>query len=580
MFRAAAGQRNWPYMGVALMNESLPVLRSERDRFVGFSFAAADLLLEVSNDLVIRYATGAGGQLTGKPNEGLIGLPFCDLFDIDDRRTVAIMLGGLADNARLNPVMFRLANNMQTVSLGACCLETGKGALFVTLTKLPGGVADITAEGPPDSKRDVLTGALGKQQFSEAAGAALAKARAEGLNPEMSLLELSGLSDVGAAVAPGAVGRLLKDVGNRLRGNSLGGDLAGYLGGDKFGLLHDENVSAVSIQDELAQLVAESPLAEAVTVQSTSVALDGGGLDEAEISRAILYTVNKYADSEDGDFDITTLSGSLDSLISETVDRYSELKTMVANQDFEVHFQPILSLGTRELHHYEALSRLKDGGSPFETVTFAEQIGAVEDFDLAVSRQVIGHLEEALLVGNRVSAAINISANSMENQVFISVLRKLFAECDVPPKQILLEITESASISNYELVGNVIGQLRDDGHEICLDDFGAGETSFNYLRQFPVDHVKIDGCYIREICDNQRDQSFVRAIASLCRDLDIETVAEMIEDEGQAKLVHDFGVTYGQGYLFGRAVAGFAGGGECEVIQAPTLGLQVRSGGG
>ncbi len=116
----------------------------------------------------------------------------------------------------------------------------------------------------------------------------------------------------------------------------------------------------------------------------------------------------------------------------------------------------------------------------------------------------------------------------------------------------LLEITESVQIKDYEAVSNVVRQLRADGYHICLDDFGAGDSNFNYLRIFDVDYVKIDGVYVRDVLRSKRDQAFIRAIAQLCEEINVATVAEFVEDEKQAKSLKSLGVLLGQGYLFGK----------------------------
>src|SRR5262249_37678626 len=99
---------------------------------------------------------------------------------------------------------------------------------------------------------------------------------------------------------------------------------------------------------------------------------------------------------------------------------------------------------------------------------------------------------------------------------------------------------------------NLVSRLRQRGFRVCLDDFGAGSSSFHYLNSFPVDFVKIDGKYVKNAIDSPRDRAFLKAMAQLCHDLDTATIAEMIETDAQAQLMRDLGVGYGQGYLFGK----------------------------
>ena len=118
--------------------------------------------------------------------------------------------------------------------------------------------------------------------------------------------------------------------------------------------------------------------------------------------------------------------------------------------------------------------------------------------------------------------------------------------------QLMFEVTESAKISRLDETNEVIQGLRQAGHHVCLDDFGAGAAAFQYLRAMQVDYVKIDGVYVREALTTPNRKAFLRAMAGLCRDIGIQTVAEMVETEDEAKFLIDARVEYGQGYLFGK----------------------------
>ena len=165
---------------------------------------------------------------------------------------------------------------------------------------------------------------------------------------------------------------------------------------------------------------------------------------------------------------------------------------------------------------------------------------------------MIDHLAREAAAGQDTRIAVNLSARSLQNQVFVTVLRRLMqSEAALRPR-LLIEITETARIEDPDLLANVLRQLSTDGHLICIDDFGAGETSFNHLRRYHADFVKIDGSYIAEVGHDTRSASIVGAIAALCRDLGIRTVAEMIETDAQAAQARELGIDLGQGYLFGR----------------------------
>jgi EAL domain-containing protein (putative c-di-GMP-specific phosphodiesterase class I) len=131
-------------------------------------------------------------------------------------------------------------------------------------------------------------------------------------------------------------------------------------------------------------------------------------------------------------------------------------------------------------------------------------------------------------------------------------LLALLEKSRVPASKLLFEITESAQIVDLETVRRFVVELRRLGHSVCLDDFGAGAASFSYLQALPVDYVKIDGAYVGRLCESPRDRAIIKGMTSMCRDLGIHTIAEMIEREAQLDALLELGVELGQGYLFGQ----------------------------
>jgi EAL domain-containing protein (putative c-di-GMP-specific phosphodiesterase class I) len=140
----------------------------------------------------------------------------------------------------------------------------------------------------------------------------------------------------------------------------------------------------------------------------------------------------------------------------------------------------------------------------------------------------------------------------LESSIFVASLRKLLAEHPTVRSDIMFELTESVQITDFTLINNVLQTLRREGHLVCLDDVGAGATSFDYLRSLFVDIVKIDGSYIRGMKQATRNIAFVEAIAHLCQSLNIKTIAEMVETQDEAELLKTLKVNYAQGYFYGK----------------------------
>jgi len=167
-------------------------------------------------------------------------------------------------------------------------------------------------------------------------------------------------------------------------------------------------------------------------------------------------------------------------------------------------------------------------------------------------RKVLTWLDETNGQGYRYVTAVNLSGRSLSTPKFVRNLLSLLDEFKVAREHIVFEVTESAKLTDLEEANRIIQILRNAGHIVCLDDFGAGVSAFQYLIALHVDVVKIDGAYVIDAMKNRRNRAVLKAMASMCRDLDIKTVAEMIEDEATADLVRECGIDYGQGYLYGR----------------------------
>jgi EAL domain-containing protein (putative c-di-GMP-specific phosphodiesterase class I) len=182
---------------------------------------------------------------------------------------------------------------------------------------------------------------------------------------------------------------------------------------------------------------------------------------------------------------------------------------------------------------------------------FAENVGLIQDFDLACCRRAIAFMAERAET-SPVNLAVNLSGLSLQSDAFVEALLELLQRHTNLAGRLLFEATESSRMHDLERVARVFNILKGRGFSLCLDDFGAGAASFQYLRALEVDYVKIDGTYTRRLLSSDRDSLLLRNLCDLCADLKIKTIAEMVELEDQVERLRRLGVTLGQGYLLGR----------------------------
>ena len=233
----------------------------------------------------------------------------------------------------------------------------------------------------------------------------------------------------------------------------------------------------------------------------------------------------------------------------------ARLRRALEEQLFVLHYQPIMSLRDGSVSHYEALVRLADepgGGlvAPGRFLPAAERYGLIREIDRMVLSQVA-----TLLAGEHgkqgVRIAINCSSLSITDGEMLAQIEAALALARVDPTQLVIEVTETAAISDMGRARSFCAGVQALGCMVALDDFGAGFGSFQYLKHLPFQYLKIDGDFIRGLSASPKDQLVVRALVELARGMGKQTIAEYVGDEATVKLLRDYGVDYAQGFEVG-----------------------------
>jgi EAL domain-containing protein (putative c-di-GMP-specific phosphodiesterase class I) len=531
-------------------------VRQERDRFVAFSFAAADLLLEIEPDHGrIRFVSGAAHSITGKTSDALTSESLYNLLLPSDRNLLHRFLGRIRHGGRMQPIPVKVVRgpgDHRLVLLGACRLPYNEN-FYISIVQVNKG-ALREADG---SIRDENTGLLDKDSFADKAQELLAQQTEP--NARLTFIELPELNTLIPRLSEERVDELYSSIASYLRAASVDGDAAAIIEPNKYGVIHNAHISRIDLQDYIAELTREfDPSHQGIAISSSEIELNAAVIGAEDTARAFVYCINKFAQDGAEKFTLSALSESIGGMMEEAVGRLSTFKSSMNGDQFRIVFQPIVALTDSTIHHYEALSRFDGGRSPFQVISFAEEVGMIQEFDLAVCQKVLDHILSLEALKKKYTIAINLSAQSLESSIFLESLRQLLAPHKLLRRNIMFELTESSQIHNFEYVNNALQTLRRDGHHVCLDDVGAGATSFHYIRSLHVDYIKIDGSYIRTMAESARDAAFVRAIATLAHDLQVKTIAEMVEREEEATLLQQMNVDYAQGYLFGRPEPLFA----------------------
>jgi EAL domain-containing protein (putative c-di-GMP-specific phosphodiesterase class I) len=244
-------------------------------------------------------------------------------------------------------------------------------------------------------------------------------------------------------------------------------------------------------------------------------------------------------------------------MMDDTIARAISFNSTVADGAFNLAYEAIVGLKTGEPHHYEALTRFSEGESPAETIRFAEHMGLAQSFDFAVVVKALSEIEANSAISAPV--AINISGRTLGSATSLAMLVGLLGKKRTTASaRLLIEITESAEITDVGEADKAIQQLRRMGYKVGIDDFGAGAASLSYLHGFTIDFVKVDGTLIASIGQSSRANAFLRSIVASCRELKVETIAEWIDSAEKLKHCIDIGFDYGQGRHFGPALMNLA----------------------
>ena len=455
------------------------------------------------------------------------------------------LLKTAAKKGRFDPVTIRMRTakgDSVPLTLAGHRLEDLGGHYFLAF-RMKQRDAMVNAPSPGAS------GLYDAQSFSDIATRALEGEE----NNRLSLVALPGYESLSDRLDVDTEEKLQDAIGACLRSGSADGSSAALLSEGRYGLIHDADFDMGGLEKQIAEIISKAdPTGKGVEVESATVDSADISVSEEELANGLVYAINKFRTAKGSDFSIGSFSTDLSSLVSEASEVVNDFKRLVAAADFDINFQPIVEVAGGAIHHYEALCRFRasaKGKSTFEYMCFAEETGLIPEFDLAMAKKAVTQLAN---LPRGVRIAINVSGNSVEDKKYVKALNALLRANAWARGRIMFEITESARISDLTAANKFIQTLRGQGCEVCLDDFGAGAANFQYLSALEVDVVKLDGDAVHHAKKARKGTAFLKALVGLCRDLQVETIAEMIEDEDDFEFVRKCRVQYVQGYFFGK----------------------------
>ena len=529
------------------------LVKRERDRYAQMTFAWADLAFELDRFFNIEFVEGPTEAFFALSKKELQGSSFRDLVMPSDIPLVGQIFKSILKAGRIHDKKLRLllhTDQPQWVSMSAYCLGEDSN-IFLALRK-------SSADELPSSSlpKDAQSGLVDGNSFSALAAERLRAIQEAGESAEVTLVSIPEITALQERLDAGANDALMQSVGDFLKTNSVGGDTAAKVGDGRFSIMHASGTKVEDLVSQIEGLTQKfDPTGVGVQVQSATMEMDGElGISEEDLAKGLLYTMNKFRDSDGAGLNIKDLTANMSTLVGQAVAEVNNFKQIVEKGDFFVALQPIIHIATGEIHHYEALCRFDKTGveSPFKTITFAEETGLIHDFDFAMAKKVVEWLGKFPRNSNKYRAAVNVSGYSIGKPTYVDALHKMLKENEWLVGKLMFEITESSRMSDLDSANNFIQALRSKGYHVCLDDFGAGAASFQYLSVLDVDVVKLDGSAVKNAMKAPKGRAFLSALTELCKRMSVETIAEMVDTPETLDFCRDCNCNYVQGFLFGR----------------------------
>jgi diguanylate cyclase (GGDEF)-like protein/PAS domain S-box-containing protein len=234
----------------------------------------------------------------------------------------------------------------------------------------------------------------------------------------------------------------------------------------------------------------------------------------------------------------------------------NKLRDVLDEDRLVLYSQPVVRMADMRTVHYEVLSRVRDESGnmllPSQFIEYAEALGMVQEIDLRVVGRVLEYVSAPERKDEKMRYSVNLSRVSISDPHWVRKFAKMIAATDCGRNQLVFEITETAAMSDVDVTQQFIREVKQLGCRFALDDFGAGFSSFYYLKRFDADYLKIDGAFVRDLLTDEGNRIFVKALCEVAHGLKKQVIAEWVEDREVMKALTDIGTEYGQGYLFHR----------------------------
>jgi diguanylate cyclase (GGDEF)-like protein/PAS domain S-box-containing protein len=550
------------------------------DQFLQLADRTSDAVLLCDATGLVRYASQAVAHYGYTP-EQLTGHSLPDLVHPDDLRLLlriaaAVVAGGPAPEGSIACRVRASDGTWRHVEAAMSRhSETGREDLVLVTARDVSDQVALRRQVTHLTFHDGLTGLPNRSYLEERAKDLLAREPgAQGLTGAI-FVDLDGFTAVNDSVGHGAGDVLLAQVGRRLRGFVPAHDTVARWGGDEFGILVENAAGPeviVDVAEQVAHAIAAEPFRVAgrdvsvtasVGVAFTDAALPGSAAGAAELASggAVPEHLLRNADlamsraKDSGGGRVEVFAAHMYADVTRRMELASDLRTAIADGGLRLDYQPIVELASARVTDVEALVRWPRTGEPVDTAEFlsiAEDSGLIVPLGDWVLQEACRQVAQWRAGGWQIGLCVNLSFRQVNAAGAAESVLSALAEAELPPSALTLEVTERVLIDSGQPVIEALSHLRGLGARLAIDDFGTGYASLAYLRQLPVDIIKIAPSFVAGLGADPILDMLTRTIVQVAHDLGIGAVAEGIERPEQLELLRAMGCRLGQGYLLGQ----------------------------
>jgi len=540
-------------------------LRESDERFRALIRSVSDVIAILKIDGTIAYANPAAETSWKRPIRDLCGQNILNLVHGNDREAVRELLSSVQPASSIT----------RSVRVGQTEGDAREYDVILTNLLAEDAVAGIVATFHDVTERktyerqltklaylDPLTGLANRAYFKDQLRRALANAATGGTSVAVFFFDLDDFKTLNDSMGHEAGDHVLKVVAERLQSCMRRGDIAARMGGDEF-TLFIEGIHSTPQVLLLARRILAS-LHDPVGIDGRDVFIGTSlGIAVSEPAQNSVDELLRKADiamyqaKSTGKGGYALFDAKLHAAAVERMELEAELRHAMAHDELQVHYQPIFSLDSRQLRDAEALVRWQHPRlgliPPVKFIPIAEETGLIIELGRWVLEQACqqmsqwcSHLAEGL------SVSVNLSARQFHHAGIVGEVTEALRKSGLSPHNLTLELTESVLVHDPVEAIRELGALKDLGIKLAIDDFGIGYSSLSYLKQFPVDLLKIDRTFVQGIETDAHDKAIARSVVALAGAFGLDVTAEGIETEGQCAQLVDMGCNRGQGYLFSR----------------------------